>query len=279
MKPSLLTLLSLLSHQALAVDDPQPHGLGEEGRTMGPVAFMWPSDREWNAANDNSSPCGSAKGVTNRTQFPLSQGSVALAIADDAWNVAFRISYKDDPKSQSDFGQQIVHNISEVNPGHSCYKISEIPTDITAGTNATIQLEYWSEFEGENNGNNESFFACADVTLVEPQAFTLQIPCFNVTSADFVPPSSLPSSKLPATTMAPSTPASTSAPFSSSSPGGLSTGAKAGVAVGTIVGSFATVGLVAWLVVKRRKGAATGVEEEARDAYTMKKTASEGTRE
>ena len=46
------------------------HG-SEYAETMGPVAFMWPPDREWGAAQDNTAPCGSAASVTNRTQFPL----------------------------------------------------------------------------------------------------------------------------------------------------------------------------------------------------------------
>lgn len=53
-------------------------------------------------------------------------------------------------------------NISSVAPGHQCYSIDRLE-GIPAGTNATIQLEYWSEFEGENDGKNQSFFACADI--------------------------------------------------------------------------------------------------------------------
>lgn len=49
------------------------HGAGAEGTVMGPVAFLWPDDRPWSASSDNSGPCGSADGVTNRTEFPLSQ--------------------------------------------------------------------------------------------------------------------------------------------------------------------------------------------------------------
>lgn len=71
----------------------QSHGDGEEGTSMGPVAYLWPADRTWTAANDNIGPCGSPNGPGNRTSFPLTQGSVALSIADDAWNVAFRIAY------------------------------------------------------------------------------------------------------------------------------------------------------------------------------------------
>lgn len=55
-----------------------------------------------------------------------------------------------------------MNNITDVDPGHQCYSIDRLE-GMTAGTNATIQLEYWSEFEGENNGNNQSFFACADI--------------------------------------------------------------------------------------------------------------------
>jgi hypothetical protein len=40
---------------------------------MGPAAFLWPPDRVWGAAQDNTPPCGSSAGVTNRTEFPLSE--------------------------------------------------------------------------------------------------------------------------------------------------------------------------------------------------------------
>lgn len=70
----------------------QSHGEGAEGTEMGPVAFLWPADRNWSAAADNIAPCGSTDGPANRTQFPLSQGAVALTIADEAWNVAIRLA-------------------------------------------------------------------------------------------------------------------------------------------------------------------------------------------
>lgn len=40
---------------------------------MGPVAFLWPPDRVWGEAADNTAPCGSVSGVENRTQFPISE--------------------------------------------------------------------------------------------------------------------------------------------------------------------------------------------------------------
>jgi hypothetical protein len=67
-----------------------------------------------------------------------------------------------DPTTQGAFVDQVVNNITEIEPGHACYKIDQLE-GITAGTNATFQLEYWADFEGENDGRNQSFFACADV--------------------------------------------------------------------------------------------------------------------
>jgi len=90
----LTSVLPLFLWLARAQDDDMPHhGEGEEGSSMGPVAFMWPPDRPWAAEHDNTGPCGSANGPAERTQYPLTQGSVALNIADDAWHVAFRIAY------------------------------------------------------------------------------------------------------------------------------------------------------------------------------------------
>lgn len=66
---------------------------------------------------------------------------MALSIADDAYKVAFYISFDDNPTAQSEFTEQIVSNVSEIDPGHQCYKIDALPSTITAGSNATIQLE------------------------------------------------------------------------------------------------------------------------------------------
>lgn len=56
-----------------------------------------------------------------------------------------------------------MNNITEIEPGHQCYKIDDIPSSVAAGSNATIQLAYWANYEDENAGNNETFYACADV--------------------------------------------------------------------------------------------------------------------
>ncbi|KAH8726231.1 hypothetical protein GQ44DRAFT_679842 [Phaeosphaeriaceae sp. PMI808] len=230
----------------LALSHAQTHGTGEEGTSMGPVAFMWPADRVWDAAHDNTAPCGSAAGPSdNRTRFPLSQGSVALNIADDAWFVAFRLAVTNNPTKQSDFSDQVVANTTDIDPGHQCYKFNRLE-NISAGTNATIQLEYWAEYEGENNGKNQSFFACADITFVETKDFSIQVPCFNVTSDTFNAPT--PSSKAPAQT-------GLSAGQPSTSSNGLSTRAKAGIAVGSIIAGLALFGVIGFLFWRRGKNA------------------------
>ncbi|KAH7348228.1 hypothetical protein BKA66DRAFT_516680 [Pyrenochaeta sp. MPI-SDFR-AT-0127] len=253
MRSHLLSLFAALPLLASA----QTHGEGEEGTSMGPVAFMWPADRPWDAGNDNIAPCGSASGPSNRTIFPLSQGSVALSIADDAWHVAFRLALSNNPTAQSDFDDQVVENITDIDPGHQCYKLERLE-GIAPGTNATIQMEYWAEFEGENNGNNQSFFACVDITFVETKDFTIQVPCFNVTSDNFAAPT-------PSSTSTPSGGGLSASPTPSaaaSSGGGLSTGAKAGIAVGAVIAGLALFGAIGFFLWRRGKTAGLKGKEE-----------------
>lgn len=113
MRFTTIDIVAALSTLALPqlVKAAEVHGQGAEGSTMGPVAFLWPSDRPWSASADNIGPCGSSASITNRTTFPIGEqpsddfrtradkdpsivrGSVALSIAEEAWNVALRIAY------------------------------------------------------------------------------------------------------------------------------------------------------------------------------------------
>ncbi|TLS23431.1 uncharacterized protein PpBr36_06514 [Pyricularia pennisetigena] len=224
------------------------HGVGAMGTEMGPVAFLWPADRPWSAGADNTEPCGSTQGVGNRTPFPLSAGAVSLSIATDAYDVEFSVSYAKDPKSNSDFTQKAVpSSIDKIVAGHQCYKVNAPPSTVKAGDDATIQLKYRSKYPSENNGNDQTFYACADIQYVETSLFKTAIPCFNVTSDEFTAP------ETSSTPVAPAT--------NSQSSAGLTTGAIAGIAVGTIVGSLAVVGAIAFFVFKkRRSGAASNAE-------------------
>ena len=105
-----LSCILLCASVALAQD----HG-EEESKEMGPVSFMWPSDRTWGAAFDNMAPCGSVDQAQNRTEFPMREyilhsyrmsiadlahadaelvnGQIALVMQDDAWKVEVSISH------------------------------------------------------------------------------------------------------------------------------------------------------------------------------------------
>ena len=74
----LSTILPVVALAALAVAETTPHAAGAEGSVMGPVQFLWPADRPWSADADNTSPCGSSSGVTNRTSFPLGDFTSSL---------------------------------------------------------------------------------------------------------------------------------------------------------------------------------------------------------
>lgn len=98
--PALLVLTSLYLSGVNAADT---------ATDMGPAAFLWPPDRTWGAAQDNTAPCGSSAGVTNRTDFPLSKltisgeipqtltcvanGKVSLVLQDESYRVNLAISY------------------------------------------------------------------------------------------------------------------------------------------------------------------------------------------
>ncbi|KAJ5155246.1 hypothetical protein N7492_008049 [Penicillium capsulatum] len=166
---------------------------------MGPAAFLWPPDRPWGAAQDNTPPCGSSEGVTNRTQFPLANGRVSLVLQDESYDVNLAISYSDsestfpnasmritkpdkDPKFNNDFATLVSSsNFPEIEPGHECYSISHPPSNITAGLNATLQLSHLSTFDTDEN---QTFYACADITYVELSSFTAHPLCFNVSVTD-----------------------------------------------------------------------------------------------
>lgn len=253
-----LVALTFLPGLALAAE---AHGASAQGTVMGPAAFLWPADRPWSGLMDNIGPCGSSVSEGNRTDFPLgSAGAVSFTIADETYDIALRMAYGNNPTTQSEFSD--IHGIiSEFEPGHQCYGVPPIPSTVAAGSNATIQMEYWAN----DSNKNESFFACADITFVEAAAFTIQIPCFNVTSSEFE--EATPSSSSTSVTSPTSTPASDSSPVDSTttpvvkatSGGGLSAGAKAGISIAAIVAAI-MAGAIAFFVIRRRRSSKKDTE-------------------
>lgn len=66
-----LTGLAIWAPLVTAADDNDE----AEYDDMGPAAFMWPADRVWSAAADNTAPCGSVHDPANRTDFPMGKSS------------------------------------------------------------------------------------------------------------------------------------------------------------------------------------------------------------
>ncbi|RMD43767.1 hypothetical protein DV735_g1330, partial [Chaetothyriales sp. CBS 134920] len=254
MKPTTLLPLLLAARGVLA----------EETTTagnMGPVALMWPQDRAWGAADDNTAPCGSVEGVTDRTNFPLDYSVIALVTQDESWLVQIAVSLSANPTSNDDF--QVVTEatrIQEIDMGHTCYPIG-VPEGVTTGTNATIQIRYTSDYD---DGVNNTFYACSDITYVPMSLITDDVPCFNATieddeeetsSSTTTAASSATSTAASGTSSAASSTGSSAASSSTataqeSGKSGLSGGAIAGIVVG-VVGGLAIV-LGAFFLLWRR---------------------------
>ncbi|KAH8691527.1 hypothetical protein BGW36DRAFT_388482 [Talaromyces proteolyticus] len=215
---------------------------------MGPAAFLWPSDRAFSAVNDNTAPCGSAAGVTNRTVFPMTNGAVAVVLQDESYNVNLAVSHKDNPTSNDDFSTLVSSsNFPDLKSGHECYSVPNAPSSVSPGSNATLQLSYISKGETDTN---KTYYACADITYVALKDFTIQVPCFNVSIDN---PTAVTSSlAVGATATATSTTAaSTSSSTSDTGGSHLSGGAIAGIVVGTVVGG--SLVLAALVILWRRR--------------------------
>ncbi|CEI65602.1 hypothetical protein FVEN_g8859 [Fusarium venenatum] len=172
-----LLLLGLASFTFGQDDAPTNSSVIDE--EMGPAAFMWPPDRVWSGDMDNRAPCGSRAPAGNRTEFPLTGGAVSLVAQDDYYNTKISISYSNDPSSNDDFDTLIQEkSIADLNPGHSCVKVSDAPSSVSAGDNATLQIIYRADWDAPHN---QTFYACADITFVSKADFDFAIPCFNVT--------------------------------------------------------------------------------------------------
>ncbi|KAL4787982.1 hypothetical protein BJX76DRAFT_353776 [Aspergillus varians] len=237
-----LALLVALSSIAGAA----PHG-EEAAQEMGPVAFLWPPDRTWRAAYDNNAPCGSASGVTNRTEFPLVNGQLALVIQDESWNVTISISDRNNPTSNNDFSTLVSdRSISDIDPGHMCYPVSNPGVDTEAGMNATFQIKYTSDFDTDKN---ETYYACADITYVPASKFAYQVPCFNVTTDEFTSTNDTDSDSDSDSTSSSSSGSNAGSSSSSSDSGsgggsGLSGGAIAGIVVGCVAAAVIALALL-----------------------------------
>ncbi|RSL62681.1 hypothetical protein CEP54_005631 [Fusarium duplospermum] len=149
---------------------------------MGPAAFMWPADRVWSAAMDNTPPCGSVANPGNRSTFPMQKGKVALVGQNESFSVELSISFLQNPKLDADFTTLIdPEEFKSVDPGHTCMSVPDPPSSVSAGDNATLQIKYIASFD---TPHNQTFYACADITFVELLDFDEYVPCFNATTPE-----------------------------------------------------------------------------------------------
>ncbi|TQV94871.1 GPI anchored protein [Cordyceps javanica] len=221
--------------------------------TIGPAAFMWPPDRVWSADADNTAPCGSI----------ADNGRIALVAQDESFDLELSISYLDDPRSNSDFTQLIdMETFRDIKLGHTCVTLPRPASSVHAGTNATLQIKYIADFD---KPENQTFYACSDITYVELSDFKERIPCFNATQ-ESPPGTYLPGApksgsgsssggSAASATPSPSS-SSTSSTSGTSGNGGKKTGLSGGAIAGIVIGSLAGVGLLAaaaLLIFRRRK--------------------------
>lgn len=176
------------------------------------------------------------------TDIRAVNGQIALVAQDESWSIQVAISHKNNPASNEDFEPIIAQTrIPELAEGHQCYPVPNPSPDIEAGSNATLQIVYTSDFEDDRN---ETYYACADITYVQASQFTYQVPCFNATVDDFniTDTNDGDSSSSTASSVAASSTSNNS--VSSDSSNRLSGGAIAGIVIGAIVGILGLAGAI-----------------------------------
>ncbi|KAH6880369.1 hypothetical protein B0T10DRAFT_565592 [Thelonectria olida] len=259
--PAFKKTLANLALQALlvfaATDDSYSTDSADE---MGPAAFMWPKDRVWSAAMDNTAPCGSVASPGNRSDFPMSSGKVALVDQYEGYSLQLSVSYLSNPTKNTDFSVILSSDeLSEIDRGHTCVSVPDAASSVKAGQKATLQIKYTSDWE---DNKNETYYACADIQYVALSDFSVSVPCFNATKTS--------SSSGSSSTSTSSGSKSTSSEASDGSSGGkpgssLSKGAIAGIVVGSVCGVAVLVTLGTF--VYRRRAHNQRVLQAMRDAW------------
>ncbi|ODV84522.1 hypothetical protein CANARDRAFT_8507 [[Candida] arabinofermentans NRRL YB-2248] len=217
------------------------HG-SEYANTMGEIAILYPSDREWSENSETVAPCGSYSSIGNRSEFPLDDGFVALvAKSNKAWSISLKISYDENPTKNSDFDEWASGNVSNsIDIGHTCFYMPDQPSSINAGDYATIQLEYMAL----EDDSNETHYACADIVFVEESVFKVSeyaLSCFNATDNDYYSYSDYGDES--STEAVETTTVTASASTSSTSTSSTSTSTSSGAAVAATVLKAASTGL------------------------------------
>ncbi|EFY87940.1 hypothetical protein MAC_06067 [Metarhizium acridum CQMa 102] len=197
---------------------------------MGPAAFMWPEDRV--ALVDQK------EAYSVELSILYDNGLLSLCII---LNKAHQISranvFAPDPKEENDFKTLIKPEaMAELDKGHTCVNLKNSPSFVKPGSNATLQIKYVASFD---KPENETFYACADITYVEFANFKEKVPCFNA----MVPDDSKKDTPEPT---------SDASKNSDSTNSGLSGGNAAGVVI-DVVDGVALIAAAALLIYRRKQ--------------------------
>ncbi|ADV20907.1 cytokine inducing-glycoprotein, putative [Cryptococcus gattii WM276] len=142
-----------------------------------PVAFAFPPPRGFSASRAADTPCGGFDPV-NRTDYPMSNGEIALVQRTEAANVNILWTKEPDPKMFHSFSTYS-SSILEVGPGHFCQGAPDFSSlGFSEGDNATLLVIY------QLPGSGVYYYQCADVSLVSAANFTTDVHyvCGNYTS-------------------------------------------------------------------------------------------------
>ncbi|CAK7205702.1 hypothetical protein SEUCBS139899_008481 [Sporothrix eucalyptigena] len=224
---------------------------------LGAAGFLFPTEREYSAAADQTAPCGSVAQVGNRTDFPITGGFVGLVDQEEAYYVSVSISYNSNPTSLDQFETLIASTrIKDLYEGHTCVSIPNPPSNISVGDVATLQVAFQAVWDGSTK--NETYYACADIVYILDADFTENDYCFNATIGG--PTTTAATTAATATSTSGSSSgssgssgsSSSSTSGSSSSSKGISKGAIAGAVVGSVLGAALLAG-AAWFVYRLGK--------------------------
>ncbi|GJJ71603.1 hypothetical protein EMPS_03953 [Entomortierella parvispora] len=136
--------------------------------------LTYPASRGFNDDAEPTGPCGGFNALSNRTQFPLTNGFVEILSVHPSSTLQINVVLGSNPAA-ADFtaaASTPANSTSMNHPGHGCFPLNLSSFNGAANNaNATIQLIY--------NGGDGPLYQCADVVLVTSAPGFDQSQCVN----------------------------------------------------------------------------------------------------
>lgn len=120
-------------------------------------------------------PCGGYDTVKDRTQFPLSDGSIQLELGHDRSLVQVLLALGNEPGDSFNIVWKPI--VQQEGPGEFCLQDLDVPAslNIENGQNATIQVI-------TDGHDNTGLYNCADITFTNGSISGTPPPCRNGTN-------------------------------------------------------------------------------------------------